>query len=184
MADRPLFIATPYGNLVAMGSGGNPILDNVKNTVTWNGVVEPFPSLAAATTYYNQVKAAMVATTAPNAFIQDFSVSPVITDINPRNYSALNDGTFIQVIGYGFSPALNNSLLANDDGGHPLNGEGYVMNLTYINPNLMTAVWNSDGDGNLAAGPVAIYIITAVDGTIQSNVLPAYTLGNKEVNLY
>lgn len=183
----PVFIITPNGNVVSGGSGGNPVLDLVRATVTWNGVVEQFASPYFAQIYYNQVVAAMTAvnTETLSAFIQNLTATPVIFTINPPTYSVLNDGTFIQVIGTGFTPILATYILASDDngGGGALNAEGYVMTLTYINPNLMTAVYQDVGDGVLPAGAVAIYISTAVGSGPVSNVLNATSQGNKEVTV-
>lgn len=183
----PVFITTPNGNVVSGGSGGNPVLDLIRATVTWNGVVEQFASPYFAQIYYDQVVTAMVAVNAgtPSTFIQNLTTTPVIFTINPTTYSVLNDGTFIQVIGTGFTPILATYVLTSDDngGGGALNTAGYIMTLTYINPNLMTAVYQGPGDGVLPAGAVAIYISTGVGNAPLSNVLNATSQGNKEVTV-
>lgn len=183
---QPIFITTPNGNVVSGGSGGNPVLNLANYTVTWNGLVESFGNAFYAQTYYNQVITAMTAVnaTTPSSFIQNLTTTPVIFSISPTTYSVLNDGTFIQITGTGFTPALNNTVLCSDDNnGAALNGEGYLMLLTYVNTKLLTGVWVSNGDTILPSGKVAIYIITAVDGTILSNVLNGMSTGNKEVTV-
>lgn len=179
MADRPLFIATPHGSLVAMGSGGNPVLDVNRFTVTWNGVVEQFNILSDAQMYYDNVKALMIATVAPTAFIQDFSTKPIIFSITPNPFSVLNDGTYIQINGTGFSKALETNHLTIDDVGG-LYYNGYAMTLVYVSPILMTGTWYTDGDGVL---PDGFGDVTITDGaTALSNVLRGI-VSNKAITL-
>lgn len=170
MADRPLFITTPNGNIVAMGSGGNPVLDEIALTVTWNGVVEQFNDLVHAQIYYAQVQAQMTAITAPSTFMQDLSGSPIIYTISPNPFSVTNDGTFVQVIGTGFKSTMTGFRLFFDDVDGGLDLNGYRMDLRYINANLMTGVWASDGDAVLADGIAYIFIANTTPA-VASNIL-------------
>lgn len=175
----PDFITTPNGNVVSGGSGGNPVLDLVLATVTWNGVVEQFADSYTAQLYYNQVLASMVAVNVgtPSSFIQDLRTTPVIFTTNPKTFSVANDGTFLQVIGTGFTSVLTglHMYIEGDDGGG-LDNNGYYMVLTYINPNLCTAVYGDHGDFALPAGPAFVYILNGA--TVISNVLAATSTGH------
>lgn len=182
---QPIFINTPNGNIVSGGSGGNPVLDLVHATVTWNGVVESFASAYQAQIYYNQVLQSMLAVnaTTPSAFLQDLTGNPVIFTISPKTFSVANDGTFIQVIGTGFTPALNGTYLYCDDDDGSNENNGYHMVLTYVNNNLMTAVYYSSGDGALPAGGVYVNIAITENTPPVSNVIIGTTTGNKEVTV-
>lgn len=167
------------------------MLDLVRSTVTWNGLVEQFPDSATAQIYYDQVVAAMTSVngTTPSAFIQNLTATPVITDFSPRTFSVANDGTFIQVIGYGFTSVLNGKYLFFEDNiaGSTFN-DGYRMVLTFVNSNLMTGIWSGDGDTVLPAGPSIIYVTLVNTGPVStppnvSNILPATGLGNAVISI-
>lgn len=156
----PSYIITPAGNVVAASGGGNPVLSG--NTVTWNGVVEPFPSVAAAQTYFTNLTGLIAQQATASAFTQNMN-SPVLFSISPGSFEMPTAGattpfatTHLTINGVGFLPSSSYVVGVEDDFTIPMIVNGYRLTAIYVNST--TLIVDAGNSGNAILNDGACYV--------------------------
>lgn len=170
----PSYIITPNGSVVAASGGGNPVLLN--NTITWNGVVEKFPSAQAALIYFTNLTNLMQQQTSAGAFVQNLFL-PVLYSVTPNSFelpsttvSTVFNTTHITILGAGFSPYPTSYTLYIEDAAGGIDTNGYRLTpLTFVNQNTLVTDVGQTGDATLPVGSALVYLIDNVN--VKSNVL-------------